>query len=102
MRDKTFKFTFSGKAPLASTAYTLVAGADPYYGGRTLGTGLSDAMGDISIDGDIDFDADLVNNKVWLVLSSHWTGGGSAMSGWNASAYLFETSLMDYYDADRH
>jgi hypothetical protein len=98
VRDKTFNFTFTGKTPLTNTPYSLVVGADPYFGGDLLGTGVSTGTGDISIAGNPDLGKNLINAKVWLVLSSHWTGG--TMSGWSPSSYLFETGLMDYYDAD--
>ncbi len=92
--DSMFNYSFNGVAPSANTSYSLVIGDDPYYGGEVLGVGTSDGSGNIALSGSVDLGTKL-NQKVWLVLSSHWTGG--TMSGWAPTKYLFETGLIDYY-----
>jgi hypothetical protein len=98
VRDHNLIGTFTGKAPEANANYVLVVGSDPYFGGKTLGSAISGGSGLITIPVNLDLNSDLINAKVWLVLTSDWNVAG--MTGWNPSNYLFETGLMDYYDAD--
>ena len=97
---KTFDFTFVGKAPLASTEYVLAAGYNTTTDVDTeLGRGTTNASGNITITGDVDLNKDLKSAKVWLVPASDWSV--DHVSGWGQmSAFLWETGLMDYYDAD--
>jgi len=99
VKNPTFDFTFSGKAPLGSTAYTLLAATDPWpqTGSTVLGTTTSAADGTVSFSGDLNT-GDLKDKKVWLILSSDWNG--SNMTGWHQTSYLLETGLIWYEDTD--
>jgi hypothetical protein len=93
----TFKFTFTGVAPLPGTAYTLLAVQDPWpqTGSIILGTGTTDGSGSISINGDLST-GDLKDRKVWLVQSADWNG--TQMTAWHQVNYLLETGLIWYDD----
>lgn len=94
--DSKFNYSFTGTAPQANTNYTLVIGSDSWVAGTTLGAGLTDGAGNIILNGSVELGT-VTNQKVWLILSSHWNG--SNMIGWDGSKYLFETGLIDYYDS---
>lgn len=108
VKDSMLTYTFTGVAPLASTPYSLIvyheSWSTPAGSGwprpvTVLGTATSDGSGNVSIAStSVELNGNLLNAKVWLVKSSDLTG--STMSGWNHSAYLFDTGLIDYYDSD--
>jgi len=97
VKNPTFDFSFTGKAPLVSTGYTLLAVTDPWpqTGSKVLGTGTTDLSGNITITGNIDT-GDLKDKKVWLIQSSDWNG--TIMTGWHQTNYLLETGLIWYED----
>ena len=100
VKHPTFDFKFQGKAPLANEAYVLVAGpnvADPTV---ELGTGTTDASGDVTIIGDEELGIDLKDAKVWLVPATHWTSGAVTWGGWPNMNFLWETGLIWYEDTD--
>jgi predicted ribosomally synthesized peptide with SipW-like signal peptide len=99
VKNPTFKYTFTGKAPIVSTSYTLLYAVDPWpqTGSKVLGTGVSDGTGNISISGDIET-GDMKDAKVWLVLSSDWNG--TNMTAWHQTQYLLETGLIWFDDTD--
>lgn len=106
-----FSTTLEAHGLAASTSYSLIYYADPWPGnnpGALLGTGTSDASGDLSISGSPDLGIDLPDPadanypggaKIWLVLSSDYDGAGN-MTDWNPSDYLFEYNLITYDDTD--
>jgi len=100
VKDKDFKFDFHAEGLESSTEYTLVAGLNPYeHPESAVEIGTWTASSDvIDEEGVVDFDQDLINAKVWLILASDW--GDSGMTDWHGGDYLFETSLIDYYDTD--
>lgn len=100
VKNATFDYSFTGRAPLANTSYTLLRAVDPWpqTGSVVLGTGTSDANGDVVISGDLELGMDMKDAKVWLVLSSDWNG--TQMVGWHGSSYLLETGLIWYEDTD--
>jgi len=108
VKDSKLTYTLTGKAPLASTPYSLIVYHEPWSTPAgsgwprpvtVLGTAVSDGSGDVSIAStSVELNGNLLNAKVWLVKSSDLTG--NTMSGWNHSAYLFDTGLIDYYDSD--
>jgi len=101
VRDKTFDFTFTGVAPLANTVYYLIADAEYGVDVITLGSDTSDGNGNVLIEEDLDIGKDLINAKTWLVTDADYDQAAQRMQGaWHPENYLFETSLMDYYDAD--
>lgn len=102
VKNPTFDFTFSGKAPLPNHPYVLAAGYDAGTNVDTyLGEGTTNSSGDITINGSIELDKNLEDAKVWLVPAENWTTG-SGITGWNyfAHGFLWETGLIDYVDTD--
>jgi hypothetical protein len=110
VRDSKFNFSFSGKAPLANTDYTLIFYPEPWstpsrsgpdWSGPViiLGTAHSDGSGNVSIpQTSSELNQNILNMKVWLVKSADLDG--NIMKYWNGSDYLFELGMMDYYDSD--
>lgn len=103
VKGPTFKFDFSGKAPLVNHDYVLAAGFDSGTNVDTkLGTGTSSSDGSITITGDLDLNKDLKNVKVWLVPEENWNNAASGMvwTNWPSSAvnFLWETGLIWYDD----
>jgi len=108
VKDSKFNFSFTGVVPLASTNYSLImyeeSWSTPSGSGWprpvvVLGSATSDGSGNVSIPyTSLELNTDLLNAKIWLVNSSDLSG--STMNDWHPADYLFETSLIDYYDAD--
>jgi len=107
VRDSKFNFSFSGKAPLADTDYTLIFYPEPWstpsgqWPGPViiLGTAHSDGSGNVSIPPtSLELNQNIRNMKVWLVKSTDLSGNN--FNAWNGNDYLFELGMMDYYDAD--
>jgi len=96
--DQKFNFNFSGAGLANTTGYTLVMGNDYPFAGGTIASGTSNGSGAIALSGSIDFAANKINQKVWLVLTSDVSGG--SVTGWTPASYLFETGLIDYYDSN--
>lgn len=109
-----FSATFSGYGLDASTAYALIYAPDPWPQGplplspsTVLGSGISDASGNLTIAANPDLGYDiphpsdtnsLTGGKIWLVLDADHDG--TKMTGWNPSAYLFEYNLITYDDTN--
>lgn len=101
VRDRAFNYTLSGQAPLGSTKYYLVEYKDPWgTPGTTIAEVNTAADGSFNVSGSVDLNKDLINAKIWLVTDADWNESTNTMSDWNPDDYLFETGLMDYYDAD--
>lgn len=100
VKDQTFDFTFTGKAPLPETTYYLINFKDPWgTPGHTFGSATSGVNGDLTITDSLDLGVNLTNAKIWLVTDADYNESTNKMSGWNPNNYLFETGLMDYYDS---
>ena len=99
VKHPTFDFSFIGVAPQVSTPYTLLYAVDPWpqTGSIVLGTGTTDASGNITITGDLQT-GHMKDAKIWLVLSSDWSG--TQMTVWNQVDYLLESGLIWYDDTD--
>jgi len=108
VRDSKFNFSFSGKAPLANTDYTLIFYPEPWstpsgsgWPGPViiLGTAHSDGSGNVGISStSVELNQNIQNMKVWLVKSADLSG--NSFIAWNGNDYLFELGMMDYYDSD--
>ncbi|MCX6790831.1 MAG: hypothetical protein NTV62_01385, partial [Candidatus Gribaldobacteria bacterium] len=107
VKDAAFNFSFAGKAPLASTGYSLIVYKEAWSSPSdsawprsviVLASATSDGSGNVTIpQTSIDFGYNLLNSKVWLVKTADLTG--NTLSTYTPNAYLFETGLMDYYDS---
>jgi len=106
VKGPEFKYSFNGKALLASTPYILAIGydggtnVDTYIGGATTG-----ANGEISFNGNVDLNKDMTNVKAWLIPSADWDGtqtpGEPGSAKWQQmDKYLWETGLISYEDTD--
>jgi len=107
VKDATFNYEFTGRAPNPNTGYSLVFYLEEWSTPSgtgwprdliILGSDISDSNGDVFIDGIQDFDKDILNMKVWLVETSHINPSGQ-LSTWSGNDYLFELGMMDYYDS---
>lgn len=87
----TISGPFNGHGLVPGTEYTLVE-YDGWPSVTVIGSGVADALGDVSIVGTTDVGASGEGGagtyKIWLVLSSDVSGG--SLVGWNPSSYLFE------------
>lgn len=100
VKDATFDFEFSGTGLSAGTTYYLIAYNDPWGSPAvTLGSGIAEGSGLVTITGDLNFGYDLTNQKIWLVTDAGYNESTNTVTGWFPSDYLFETGLMDYYDS---
>ncbi len=106
VKNPTFEFTFTGKAPMTDHNYVLAAGMKSVGGNNydvdtELGTGTTDGDGNIIITGDVELGKDMKDVKVWLVPEENWSGG-MVWAGWPSCAanFLWETGLIWYEDTD--
>jgi len=107
VKNPTFDFSFTGKAQLANHNYVLAAGWKANGAGfdvdTKLGTGTTDASGNITITGNMELGKDMKNVKVWLVPTENWSDTtGMVWSGWPTCIpnFLWETGLIWYDDTD--
>lgn len=107
VKDSKFNFNFVGNGLVNGEEYSLIRYSDPWPGNTAIAgdfvgdLGSATAVGGVvTISGDLELNANLTNAKLWLVKSSDYNKATDSMTGWNPSAYLFETGLMDYYDTD--
>ena len=108
VKDSKFNFTFVGNGLVSGTQYSLIRYSDPWPGNNLiagqyvgeLGNAIADGTNMVTISGDTELNASMLNAKLWLVKSSDYNAATKSMVGWNPASYLFETGLMDYYDAD--
>lgn len=106
VKNPTFDFSFTGKAPLGSTEYVLAAGmnstATGYDVDTYLGKGTSASDGIISFSGNINLGKDMKNVKVWLMPKTIWNSGDINWTGWPSMVpnILWETGLIWYDDTD--
>ena len=102
LEGQTFDFLFNGHGLEAATNYSLIYYPEPQttwpHPVEVLATGMSNDEGDIHLDGSVELNQDLDNDKIWLVLDGDIVD--DALSGWNPSEYLFEHNLISYNDTD--
>jgi len=105
VKNPTFDFSFTGNALLTNHNYVLAAGWTPSGAGfdvdTKLGSGATNASGDIIITGNVELGKDMKNVKVWLVPVENWSEGvGMNWYNWDACVpnILWETGLIWYDD----
>jgi hypothetical protein len=104
----TFDYTLDVYKMDANELYSLIYYPDPWPGTGSIeiGTFMTDGSGNATKSGDVDLGVDLpiagdTNSpgaKLWVVPSSHWSGG--QMTNWIMADYLFEHNLVTYDDTD--
>jgi len=102
VKNPTFDFSFTGKAPLANTEYCLWIGGTPQEGNwdadTKVGCATSGSDKTINFSGNLDLGKDVKDGKIWLIPSTDYDE-----SGWHAyhpENYLWETGLIWYEDTD--
>jgi len=105
---ETFDYSLTGVVGGLGVSYSLIYYADPWPGdnpGALLGEGTSDVLGNIAFDGSLDFPVGLPiepdknypdGAKIWLVTSDDYNPDTNAMTGWDPTAYLYESNLITY------
>lgn len=104
VKDREFAYTLDVQG-MADDNYDLVAWEG--YPGFSYGTGAVTVLANVTVSGNnpvisnsIELNKNLINAKVWLV-PGNTTPGTSRTLPWPfTDNSLFETGLMDYYDAD--
>ncbi len=102
VKDKEFAYTVNASG-LADGSYTLISYIAPWSTTNTLAlANVTVAGGTGTSTGSIDLNTSLINRKTWLIPGTYTPGQQLPdMSSWyNVNNILFETGLMDYYDAD--
>ena len=106
VRDKAFNYT--GTSEGVSGDYTMIAWDNSAKGYSWNWNDSADAIilahvtGGVGFSGSVDINRNLTNTKLWLVPGNIGTVGsvyGSVLP-WNPTQTLFDTGLIDYYDAD--
>lgn len=106
VKNPTFDFTFSGKAPLANTGYCLIVGGtaigESWDPDTEAGCGTSDSDGNITITDNVELDKNLKDAKAWLVPATNWNGTSVTWGGWPGIAvnFLWERGMIWYEDTD--
>ena len=106
VKNPTFDFTFSGKAPLTGHEYYLIAGGTPngssWDPDTEIASFTTDGNGDFNVSGNVELNKDLKDGKVWAVPKENWDGTKVTWSGWPGCAnnFLWETGLIWYEDTD--
>lgn len=113
VKDSKFNYSFTGKVTKPGL-YSLIHYVDPWPGDGNglpvwpgtrpslgkLGEGTADGTGAITFSGNEDLNSSFVNAKVWLVPSASYDAVGKKMVAFPEADILFDTGLIDYYDAD--
>jgi hypothetical protein len=96
-----FKFGVKAHGLTPDTSYTLIHYTDPWPGTPVtcFGDGFAKGDGNLDLKGSTNLDADLVDAKIWLVLTAD-VDCGNGMTAWNPTDYLFEYNLIDYHDTN--
>ncbi|NWG08892.1 MAG: hypothetical protein HXX80_01020 [Nitrososphaerales archaeon] len=98
----TFDYVFNGHGLDMGMSYSLIYYPEPQnmwpWPMIVIASGLADSDGNIHLAGSYDFEQDLTDAKIWLVLSDDIVGG--SLSGWSPTEYLFEYDLINYDDMD--
>ena len=105
IKERTFDYTLTVNG-MPNGTYSLVAWEDPLLTWNWANRGVAIKLADVSIvgsptvlTGSIELNNTLTNTKVWLIPGTYVNGNASTFP-WDALNTLFETGLMDYYDAD--
>ena len=109
VKDSKFNFSFTGEVTLANTNYSLIVYEEPWSTPLSavvwprpvivLGSAVSDVAGNVNIPNtSVELGGNLLNAKIWLVKTADLSS--NTISGWNPADYLFDTGLIDYYNAD--
>lgn len=97
-----FEYHFNGHKLQPDTDYSLIYYPEPQttwpWPVTVIDSGMSDLDGNIHLKDSFNFNMDLNDDKIWLVLSGDIVEG--SLSGWNPDAYLFEYDLISYNDTD--
>jgi|GEM_PF-1079606 len=110
--SSTFDYEVTAQGLQPNTEYSLIYYAGPWPGnnpGAFIGSGMTDASGNIAFSGSPDLGMDLPDSadanypagaKIWLVPSSHYSEAEKKLATWDPSQYLFEYDLILYNDTD--
>lgn len=101
VRDRAFDYTL-GVHNWVDGAYTLVSYADPWPGADTIAlANITVSGGNGTKSGSTELNRNLINRKTWLIPGTFAPGSTvNVAATWTPAQTLFETGLMDYYDAD--
>jgi hypothetical protein len=99
LEGATFDFVFNGHNLTPDYSYTLIYYPDRWPGNDLicLGTEMANDEGNVHIKGSIDT-GDMLDAKIWLVLSSDVDCENAMMIRWNPTEYLFEYDLITFVD----
>jgi len=105
VKDREFGYSLSVNG-MPDGTYNLVAWEG--YPGWTWGGGpavtvlanVTVSGNTAAVSGSVELDQSLTNAKVWLVGGSFVAPGSTMNLGWPLTNPLYDTGLMDYYDAD--
>jgi len=108
VKDKELNYKFKVQGMTDGT-YSLVTWEDPTlvwswgsFSGTTVLANVTVASNIADISGSINLKKDLINAKVWLVPGNLGAPGATGVTlPWDPTNTLFETGLMEYYDADK-
>lgn len=106
VKDSQFAYTLKVYG-MADGDYTLIKYDDPLNGTDPWPSPNSLALANVSVSsgtgmvtGSIELNQSLSNSKLWLVKATYSPGSLTGNLTWDPTNTLFETGLMDYYDAD--
>jgi len=105
VKESAFEYQLNTHG-LTAGSYTLFAWEDNGtwpWANRTSALALANITavgGDESFSDSIDINQDLTSSKVWLVPGTFTPGTTGHNLPWSPASTLFETGLVDYYDAD--
>jgi len=96
----TFDFDFNGHGLQPDTRYALVRAEDAAPPLTILARGTTNEGGNIHISGSYDFQEDLSNPQIWLILGDHVNDDGW-WTDFTPDAYLFDQEpSLEYDDTD--
>jgi len=105
VKERTFDYTLTVNG-MPSGAYSLIAWEDPSLVWNWDNRGNAIKIADVNVSGSptvlsgsVELNNTLANTKVWLIPGTYVNGNASTFP-WDPTNTLFETGLMDYYDAD--
>ena len=106
VKDRVFTYTINVYG-MADGTYTLIRYDDPLDGSDPWPAPNSLALANVTVSGgsgtasgSIELGRHLLNSKIWLVKQVYTPGSTTGPLTWDPTNMLFETGLMDYYDAD--
>ena len=106
VKDRVFTYTINVHGMTDGT-YTLIRYDDPLDGSDSWPAPHSLALANVTVSGgsgtasgSIELGKSLLKAKIWLVKQVYTPGSETGPLTWDPTNTLFETGLMDYYDAD--